>query len=192
MNPDFDFDPLEVIRSFYPDDTPLRQTLLLHSRQVCAKALALLDSAPADFVADRNIAARGAMLHDIGIGSCYAPDIFCTGRENYIAHGIIGGRMLRSWGLEHGVDMEVFARICERHTGSGITTGDIISQSLPLPLQDYLPETPEEELICLADKFFSKSGSMQEKSMSDILRGLSRFGGEAVARLNILAGKIIR
>jgi uncharacterized protein len=50
--------------------------------------------------------------------------------------------------------MEKFARICERHTGSGLTAEEIVSGGLPLPERDFLPETLEEKIICLADKFF--------------------------------------
>ena len=50
--------------------------------------------------------------------------------------------------------MHVFAK---RHTGAGLTKKEIIEQELPLPQQDFLPETTEEKLICYADKFFSKT-----------------------------------
>ena len=90
--------------------------------------------------------------------------------------------MLRSYGAEYGVNLEKYARICERHTGSGLTAEDIRCQGLPLPEQDYLPETDEEKLICLADKFYSKSGDLREKEMSRILRSMRKFGPGATAR----------
>ena len=56
------------------------------------------------------------------------------------------------------------ARVCERHTGAGLTKREIIEQELPLPQQDFLPETTEEKLICYADKFFSKTHLDIEKT----------------------------
>jgi uncharacterized protein len=84
--------------------------------------------------------------------------------------------MLRQYGKTYGIDLEPFARICERHTGSGLTADEIRSGSLPLPVRDYLPETPEEKIICLADKFYSKSGDMKEKSFEKVLRSQEKFG----------------
>jgi len=172
--------PVEIISRFYPDDTPLRRLLIRHSGQVRDKALELLEMS--DLPADRDIVSGGAMLHDIGIGSCHAPGIFCTGTEPYILHGVIGARLLRGCGPQ----WEPFARICERHTGAGITAEEAAAQKLPLPPGDYLPETTEEKLICLADKFYSKSGDMREKSLPDIRRSLAKFGPQTLERFDTL------
>ena len=80
-------------------------------------------------------------------------------------------------------NLEAYARICERHTGTGITAEEIRNQKLPVPERDYLPETPEEKLVCLADKFYSKSGGMKEKSISRIRQSMLKFGVDSVARL---------
>ena len=53
-------------------------------------------------------------------------------------------------------------------------------------LSEYLPETPAEKLICLADKFFSKSGDRREKSLDRIRSSLAKFGPEAVDRFDAL------
>ena len=82
------------------------------------------------------------------------------------------------------MDLEGFALICERHTGSGLTVEDIISQKLPLPEQDFLPQTPEEKMVCLADKFFSKSGDMEEKSFEKVRRSMAKFGEESLKRFD--------
>ncbi len=176
--------PLKIIESYYPEDTPLRRLLLKHSIQVRGKALALL--AASGIPADREIVSAGAMLHDIGICRCHAPGILCEGKADYIAHGILGAVMLREYGAAHGIDLEAFARICERHTGSGLTAGDVREQKLPIPERDYLPETIEEKVICLADKFFSKSGSMQEKSPEKVRCSMQKFGPESAARFEDL------
>ncbi|MDD4816717.1 MAG: HD domain-containing protein [Victivallaceae bacterium] len=179
-------DPLDILNCFYPEDTPLRRLLLKHSSQVRDKAAALLAAAPEPVRrrTDGEAAAVGAMLHDVGIVRCFAPGILCNGDAPYIAHGVIGAAMLREYGAERGVDLEPFARICERHTGSGLAAGEVREHALPLPVRDYLPETNEEKLICLADKFYSKSGDMLEKPLPAIRRSMLKFGDGPAARFD--------
>ena len=180
-------DPDVVIRHFYPEDTPLRRLLLRHCTQVRDKALAILvDPSRPPLELDPALVSAGAMLHDVGVLQCHAPSILCEGTRPYIAHGIIGAEMLRAYGQEHGIDLEPFARICERHTGAGITADEVVAQGLPLPVRDYLPETPEEKLVCLADKFFSKSGDMQEKPLDRVRRSLEKFGADTIERFDSL------
>ena len=116
------------------------------------------------------------MLHDIGIFKCDAAGIQCFGTEPYICHGRIGAELLRSEGFPR------HARVCERHTGAGITKAQIIAQNLPLPQQDFLPETMEEKVICYADKFFSKTHLDREKTIEQVEKSLSKFGDEGVLR----------
>ena len=180
-------DPDIIIGHFYPEDTPLRRLLLRHSEQVRNKALSILANPsrpPLDL--DSGLVSAGAMLHDIGILQCHAPSILCTGPRPYIAHGVIGAEMLRAYGAAQGIDMEPFARICERHTGAGITAHEVREQGLPIPERDWLPETPEEKLICLADKFFSKSGDMKEKPVMAVRHSLEKFGPGTVERFDAL------
>ena len=177
-------DPMKVIRHFYPDDSPMRKLLIQHSTQVRDKAFEILRHSGLQL--DRTIVDIGAMLHDLGIGRCHAPGIFCNGTSPYITHGMLGAAMIRSIAEEHNCDLEPFARIAERHTGSGLTAADIRRQKLPLPEEDFLPETPEEKLICLADKFYSKSGDLQEKSLPEIRRGMAKFGEDSLARFDDL------
>lgn len=175
-------DPYNILRHFYPDDTPLRRVLLKHSEQVRNKALEILKNSSLSL--DPELISAGSLLHDVGILRCHAPSIFCVGTEPYIAHGTIGGAMLRTYGKEHDMDLERFARICERHTGAGLTAEEIRTQGLPLPAKDLLPETLEEKLICFADKFYSKSGSMEEKPLEKVRRSLEKFGSATLARFD--------
>lgn len=179
--------PDVIITHFYPEDTPLRRLLLRHSTQVRDKALAILANPsrpPLELNAE--LVSIGAMLHDIGILQCHAPSILCVGTRPYIAHGMIGAEMLRDYGRAHRVDLEPFARICERHTGTGITAKEVREQRLPIPERDWLPETPEEKLVCLADKFFSKSGDMKDKPADVVRRSLEKFGADTVERFDAL------
>ena len=67
-------------------------------------------------------------------------------------------------------------------TGAGITKEQIEKQQLPLPHQDFLPETMEEKVICYADKFFSKTHLDKEKSIEKAEKSLAKFGEEGVKR----------
>lgn len=164
-----------LLSKYYPEDNELRRLLLHHSRQVTQKALAIVDAHP-ELAIDRQFVEEAAMLHDIGICQTYAPGIHCVGTQPYICHGILGAAMLRGEGLER------HARVCERHTGAGITLDDIVSQQLPLPKGDYMPETLEEKLICYADKFFSKSSPQREKTYEQAQKSLAKFGEAGVLR----------
>ena len=175
---------MQLIDHFYPEDNDLKRTLIRHSEDVRRKALEIASNCGFDL--DLELVSDGAMLHDIGIFKCHAPDIYCNGSAPYITHGIIGGKLLRQYAAENGLDLEKYALICERHTGSGLSIEDICAQRLPLPEKDFLPETLEEKLICLADKFFSKSGSGEEKSLEQVRRSFSRFSPSAQERFEEL------
>ena len=177
-------DPLKIIEYFYPQDSALRRLLILHSTQVCNKALAIAEKSVVAL--DLDVVKNGAMLHDIGIGRCHAPGIFCDGDAHYIEHGTWGAQMLRQYGAEHNLDLEVYALICERHTGSGITAGEVVAQQLPIAAKDYLPVTNEEKLIALADKFFSKSGDQQEKPLAKVRKSMVKFGEASLQRFDEL------
>ena len=177
------FDPLKIIDFFYPE-SPLRDLLILHSTQVCRKALAI--AADCDVPLDLSIVRNGAMLHDIGIGRCHAPGILCVGTADYIEHGTLGAEMLRQYGAAHNLDLEVYALICERHTGSGISASEVAAQALPIAVKDYLPLSNEEKLITLADKFFSKSGDQQEKTLPVVRKSMVRFGETSLRRFDEL------
>ena len=165
----------KIIDKYYPADDELRHILVTHSRLVTDLALAMAEK-HAELKLDKRFIAEAAMLHDIGIVRCNAPGIHCFGESPYLLHGIIGGEMLRAEGLPS------HARVCERHTGAGITRADIIRQGLPIPLEDYLPETLEEQLICYADSFYSKTNLLKQKSLAEAERGIARFGQEGLTR----------
>ena len=164
-----------IIDKYYPEDTALRRILVTHSQSVARKALQIVSLHP-ELHLDARFVEEAAMLHDLGIFRTDAPGIQCFGSEPYICHGRIGAEILRSEGYER------HARVCERHTGAGLTLHDIVSQHLPLPQQDFLPETPEEQLICYADKFCSKTHLDREKTLQQAEKSLAKFGTEGVLR----------
>ncbi len=166
----------QLIDKYYSDNAPLREILLTHSRSVADMALDVARRHP-ELGADETFLYEAAMLHDIGVFLTDAPGIQCFGHEPYIKHGLLGGELLRREGLPR------HARVAERHTGTGLTRETILRQALPLPLADYSPETIEEQLICYADKFFSKSHLERVRTPEQVLKSLEKFGADGVERM---------
>lgn len=164
-----------IIDKYYSDSPELREILVRHSSDVARKALAIADAHP-ELKADKQFLFEAAMLHDIGIVKTDAAGIKCFGTEPYIRHGMLGAEMLRTEGLPR------HARVCERHTGAGLSCGEIERQNLPLPHIDLLPKTIEEKIICYADKFFSKSNLGQEKTLAKAERSVAKHGEEGLNR----------
>lgn len=164
-----------IIDKYYPEDNELRHILMTHSRSVADKALRIAAAHP-ELALDMRFLEEAAMLHDIGVFLCDAPGIQCFGKEPYIRHGQLGAQLMREEGLPR------HARVCERHTGAGISAEEVKKQGLPLPPDDYLPETLEEKVVCYADKFFSKTRLDREKTLEQAANSLRKFGEEGVQR----------
>jgi len=168
----------QIIDKYYPEDNQLRYIFMTHSALVTKRAVRICDLHP-ELSLDRQFVIEAAMLHDIGIFKCDAPGIYCFGSEPYLIHGRIGAELLRAEGFPK------HARVCERHTGAGITKEEIIKLNLPLPHEDFLPETMEEKVICYADKFYSKTHPEVEKTIEQAERSLKRFGEDGVKRFKL-------
>ena len=170
--------PIDIIEYFYPQDTVLRKLLIRHSEQVRDKALQIAKYNK-HMKLDREILVNGAMLHDIGILETDAPGIKCFGSHRYIEHGYLGAEMMRREGLHR------HALVCERHTGTGLRLADIVARDLPVPHRELCPVTLEEQLICYADKFFSKTRLETEDSIERVMQKMSKWGEESVEQLRI-------
>lgn len=164
----------DFILKYYPDDNDLRRLLLHHSRQVEQRALLVARRHP-ELQLDTHFLSEAAMVHDIGIFLTDAPGIHCHGDAPYLLHGRLGAELMRKEGRED------LARVCERHTGTGLTAEEIVRQALPLPPGDYRPQTLEEQVVCYADKFYSKSHPERERTVEQTARSLEKFGNESVA-----------
>lgn len=169
--------PHELIEKYYLKDSDIYYILVIHSEQVTQKALEIANRLP-DLKLDTEFIAEAAMLHDIGIFKCNAPRIHCRGTHHYIEHGYLGAEILRAEGLPR------HALVCERHTGVGISLEMILNKNLPLPHRDMLPIMLEEQLICYADKFFSKTKLGEAHSIEKIRTSLGHFGEKGVARFD--------
>lgn len=166
---------LEIINKYYPVAGELRHMLLIHSWAVACKSLETARRHP-ELRLDRKLLLSGSLLHDIGIFLTHAPGIYCNGRAHYLMHGYYGGLLLRREGCVR------LARICERHTGTGLCREDFIREGLPVPGVSLEPETLEEKVVCYADKFYSKSSVYEVKTVEQIYRGLRRFGQDSADR----------
>lgn len=170
-------DALNIINKYYPEDNELKKILLLHSRSVADKALWIATKHP-EFNLDMQFIEEAAMLHDVGIFLTKAPGIFCYGDKPYVCHGYLGAELLRKEGFPR------HALVCERHTGAGISLDGIISRNLPVPHREMIPQSMEEQVICFADKFYSKTHLDREKSVKSALKSVSGYGEDGIMRFN--------
>lgn len=169
--------PVNLIKKYYQEGSDLYKILLEHSFSVADKALAIANNHP-ELALDKEFIYEAAILHDIGIFMTDAPDISCFGKYPYICHGYLGSELLKEEGYPS------HALVCERHTGAGISKEEIVNRALPLPQRDMLPVSLEEQLVCFADKFYSKSKLQKEKSVEKIRKSLSKYGDESAKRFD--------
>ena len=172
-------DPKEILAEYYDRRSKTFEILVTHGEQVARKAIEAAEQV-SYLKPDLDFIEKAAMLHDIGILETNSPGLGCRGKHSYICHGILGRQLLEKVGVsEYGL-------ICERHVGVGISADDVRQFNLPLPPRDMLPISIEEQLICYADKFFSKNGSngrkAEEKSVEQITRSLTRYGADKARR----------
>ncbi len=168
----------KIIEKYYDKDADSYHVLISHSQAVRDKALQIAKKINGAHI-DLELLSKGALLHDIGIYLTDAPEIGCFGKLPYVAHGYLGGEILR----KEGFAREAF--ICERHVGSGISKKEIKEKNLPFPFRDMVPLTPEEEIVCLADKFFKKSEKdlCKERSIEEMKEEVGKHGQENLERL---------
>ena len=169
--------PIELIDAYYPEDNERKHILLVHSRLVAEKALCIADGHP-ELNLDKDFLYEAGMLHDIGIFLTDAPGIFCFGNQPYICHGYLGADLMRREGYPR------HALVCERHTGAGLSLNDIVAQNLPVPHRDMLPVSMEEQVICFADKFYSKTHLEREKTVEKDRKSISNFGNVGLERFD--------
>jgi uncharacterized protein len=169
--------PLDIISEFYEPGSESFRILVEHGQQVADKAIDVAKRLP-HLKPNLNFINEAAMLHDIGILETNTPELGCSGKHPYVCHGYLGRKILEKKGFSK------HALVCERHVGIGITAEEIKFYNLPLPQRNMIPISIEEQIICYADKFFSKNGEMHhcEKSVEDILITLQKYGPEKVIR----------
>ena len=171
-------DPLHIISKYYKPGSKDYNILMTHCRVVADKALKIAQNHK-ELMADLDFIHEAASMHDIGIFKTNSPRLYCYGEFPYICHGYLGSELLTQEGFpDH-------ALVCERHIGVGITAEEIIANNLPLPLRDYVPITVEEQIICFADTFYSKSGNLtKEKTIDEVRKSIKRFGNDHLVRFD--------
>lgn len=147
--PDREF-ALELLR-----DLKVQYTVRRHSINVANKALRIANKITKIKV-DKNLVEIGALLHDIG-----------RAKTHGFKHALIGGKIIRERGLP-----EALARICETHILGGLDKQD--AKDFGLPVKDYLPETIEEKIVCLADKHMT--GAKEVTIDKRFERWIKKFG----------------
>lgn len=83
------YEPFRYYCQILPVGSEAYRILVIHSRSVADKALAIARMHP-EMNLDLTFVEEAAMLHDIGIFRCNAPDIDCHGDAEYICHGYLG------------------------------------------------------------------------------------------------------
>ena len=167
-----------IYDQYYPPTASTRPILERHSRSVASLALDI--NARLGLGLDPVLVETAAMLHDVGICRCNAPSLGCEGPHPYLRHGVEGADLLRAAGAPEEV-----ARVAERHTGAGLTADDALRLGLPAD-RSLMPESLLERLVCYADKFYSKSGTMERKPLDRVRASIAKFGSEAASRFEEL------
>ena len=172
-------DTIGLLKKYYAPASPAYLLLVRHSRMVAAKALSIAGRV-SQVNPDLQFIEEAALLHDIGILFTNEPAIGCFGEKAYLCHGYLGREILDNEGLPR------HALVCERHVGVGITLKDIEENDLPLPRRDMVPVSIEEQIICFADKFYSKDAGFleKEKPLETVRKGLARFGEDKLKRFD--------
>lgn len=167
----------ELLAKYAPDERVL-EIILKHSKAVQKVAVRIAGEISG---VNMKIIRVGSLLHDIGRFKCP------PGPES-IKHGIRGAEILREEEKISKLPLEVYARIAERHLGAGISAEDIKEQSLPLPMQDFIPLTTEEKIITYADNLIAGS---KEKDITYVInRYRKEIGKTAVRRIIKLHNEI--
>ena len=161
----------------------LSQTLLelvwTHSNAVTDIALTLYDSGKFDVTGlSREYLIKAGLLHDVGVYLCqgfeWIPDQ-PPQEKPYVQHVLVGAWILQQEGYDYFI-----VQTARNHTGVGLTADDVQKYGLDLPVDNYLPESLVEQLVCYAAKYHSKAPKF--KTTQQILESLHRFNGDKVAR----------
>lgn len=172
-------DFLRILQKYYDKNSDLYKILIVHSRMVTNKAMEVVKKLP-NIIIDIDFVKEAIIIHDIGIYKTNKPEIGCNGKYEYICHGYLGADIMREEGYEK------HALVCERHVGVGISIDDIQKGNLPLPFKNMVPISIEEQIICFADKFFSKNPNQlyKEKTIDEAIAEVSKYGQEKADKFN--------
>ncbi|MDD2205300.1 MAG: HDIG domain-containing protein [Bacteroidales bacterium] len=165
-----------IIKKYYQPYTKGYDIYIQHVTAVAKTALSVCENNP-ELNINKELVYNAAMLHDIGICMVDAASIECYGFCPYIQHGILGRLILEDEGFAD------YGRFCETHVGTGFYKDEIIDRKLPLPIKDMIPNTIEEQVVCYADKFFSKSDAdlSVPKNLERVKHSIAKYGQRGAA-----------
>lgn len=164
MNPSIE--QIQQLHLKYAPTQAAYERVFMHCQIVAAIAEQLI--ATNEIVCDTELVHKGALLHDIG--SYHFITKQGIDHKNYYKHALFGYEVLKK---EHIA--ENLCLIVQRHFGVGIDAEDIRRQQLDLPLENFIPQTTEEKLVCYADKFHSKHPRF---NAFETYRGFAKTFGE--------------
>ncbi len=169
--------PIDIINEFYAPGSKAGEILLRHSEAVAQKAICVAERIP-DFKPDTRFIEEAAMIHDIGIFYTNASLLECNGKYPYVCHGYLGRKLIEDMGYQR------HALVCERHVGAGLSIEDIVKFNLPLPVRSMIPISIEEQIVCYADKFFSKKidQNTEELSIDTVVAKIESYGSDQAIR----------
>jgi uncharacterized protein len=170
-------DAWSILQKHLGSNPSLFEVVSLHSQMVVTKALAICENHP-ELPLNKLFIEEAGLVHDIGVYLTDAPEIHCHGAFPYICHGYLGREIMEAEGYP------IHALACERHTGTGLYLSEIQDKKLPLPQRNLAPVSLEEQVLCFADKFFSKSDPRRTFATDEIRVKLMRYGSEGVDRFD--------
>ncbi len=179
------FDEIEALHRKYAPTDSVFDLVFTHCQIVSEIAAQLAETSGANV--DIELVKVGCLMHDIGVYPLFDKNGVEKDTSKYITHGVRGEEILQNEGFA-----KELCRFASHHTGAGITKKQIEENNLPLPHDDYLADTPEEELVMYADKFHSKIEPPVFNSHKFYTGYVARFGVEAeksFARLTEKFGK---
>jgi len=172
------------IRALHEKYAPTRAAFDLvytHCEIVCSVSEQLLTDRR--LAIDADLVRAGSLLHDIGVYRQYSPSGQLN-HANYVRHGVLGHELLRDLGFP-----DTLARFCSCHVGVGLSRADVLSQGLPIPADDYLAESDEEELVMYADKFHSKTTPPAFVTAASYAAKVQRYGDDKAGRFAAMRAK---
>jgi uncharacterized protein len=174
MNNVPDYDAIVALHKKYAPTDDAFDLIFTHCTIVWEIAEQLIDKT--DVKLDKSLVMTGCLLHDIGVYRLYLPD-GTIDHKNYIKHGTLGDELLKEEGFN-----EELRRFASSHTGVGLRKQEIIDENLPLPHEDFLAHTPEEELVMYSDKFHTKSTPPKLMTAAAYEESVRKFGEDKVTK----------
>ncbi len=175
-------DEIQALHKKYAPSDGVSDLVWEHCCIVADIAMQLIENN--NFDIDADLVKTGCLLHDIGVHPLFDASGELRTGVSYITHGTEGEAILKKEGFT-----EMMWRFASHHTGVGLTRKDIVSQKLPLPVDDYLAESDEELLVMYADKFHSKTTPPYFNSYEWYKKRVAEFGDDKVFKFEAMAKK---